>query len=681
MPKRIAAAVFALSLPLCPAWAAPLFTPGDEVAGWEVVEVDEHAEYVRYFLDGPGGRTGVEIVVDGAAASDWRTGRHRLMPARGHEPPPELLIAVMERLRRRDATDGSALVAREPRPSGAAPDAVAWAPARVRPTPITVLGLVGIGAAAATATATATTPAVGFVPRLSALFGRIFAAIERQPWPLVLAAAALVVIPRLVGLDQPFDADASTQRIYFATLDLPSIAAHRYDDARHPPLLFLLLHVAFWLGGMSEGVARLPAVIASVLTAVATFAFARPLMGAARSLLAAALLASSVPFLVHGRDVNDVTLFMFLAMLSSHLLLRAIERPAVATVVALAAAEVAMFYAYYLAVLVAGVHVVVALAHGRSRAHGALWLGFAGLVVLVAPILRELLALVIADASMRDVSAAYPTHLWGDVPVRAFVTGVASLLAPSPATAVVGAGLALVGLVRLAALRNPAATLLALLVITTGVAAAVSVGEVRMKPYYFLYIQPFLAVLAVAGALGVEGESSGPGWRAAAVGLGAAALAFIALQARLTWAEAVPVVLGTDAEQRMWRDLGEAIRANGPADRVIADPDSTHTILLWYAFDDDGTLYGRCERSPTQVRSCVNEYGELHALTGLGRLDPGWEERSLEHLDALDDRPFWFVYLARFVNEPLRAHIVARCAPQGTFGDGGLALYRCPASE
>ena len=112
--------------------------------------------------------------------------------------------------------------------------------------------------------------------------------------------------------------------VYLARMSLGEITARTASDI-HPPLYYYLLHL--WLGpfGDSEFVLRFFSLLFGLLTVPLIYALGRRLLGTASGLLAASLLAVSPLYLWYSQEARMYTLVTFLCLLSSYLLLRAVE--------------------------------------------------------------------------------------------------------------------------------------------------------------------------------------------------------------------------------------------------------------------------------------------------------------------------------------------------------------------
>ena len=650
-----------------------LVAQGEVIAGYQLERVERHPEYLRLHFVHEGDRTVVEIGRFADPEGPWSTGRHRLMPAPDQHPPLPLMRALMVRLRAHDREGAPALVERQHQPQRQGDYA------QLGPLPtgwLLACAFAGLGWALLYAGR-----------RSRRAIQRVARHIEQHPWPWLTLILTAMAVPRLIHLDAPFSADAMTQRLFFGSLDVGDILAHRYDDQRHPQLFYLVLH-GFLRFGHSETIARLPAVLLSLASAAMLFVLARPRLGAVAALLATALLGLSLPFLVHSREVGDVTLFAFLALASSHFTLRALEVPKRSTLSWLLMTEVAMFYAYYLAPLVAVAQLLTVLAHGRARQQRGLFWTLGASWLLAAPSLRDLWVLTQADVGARELARVFPQHMWGQRTPAQLLGDAADILAPSAATLMLLGGLALVGAVRLSPRfwRDPLATLCVPLLGVAFTVLGAAVVLVRLKPYYLLFTLPFLLLLAAAGAVGPAGRSRSS-WAPLLAGAGmTASLLLVAahVQAQRLYLEETL----WPSYQPRFADLGSVIRQHGRDDplaprTVIADGNNLHTILLYYAFDHPLDMYRGCHRDREERfgTRCRRGDEELVTLTLIPKLSQGWELRAVDRLiEVQRQRASWVVYADRFANEPLFRHLEQQCALVGRFdARDGLDLFRCPA--
>ena len=651
---------------------------GEVIAGWAFEREERHPEYVRYYFRSGDATTGVEIQASEEAAasntSPWTTGRHRLMPAPSEQPPRDLLVALMDRLRAHDAAGKPPLVGKPPTRGSAKPAPLHDAN-RPNTTPLWICLALGLGLGLAHGGARRWPP-------LAKQLARARASMERFPWPWLAVVLIAMVVARL-PLDAPFDVDAMTQRIFYSSLDLGDVLLHRYPDQRHPPLFYAIVHCFLWLGH-GEAIARAPALLFSLASAVALFLLARRALGSYRALWATLLLALNMAFVVHGRDVSNVTLFTCLALTSSYLLLRVLDDPTPRRALAFGLCEAAMLYAYYLAPLIVMAH-ALALVLARRPTKRA-WLSIAGAAVVATPVLYKLFWLVSDDSGMRDLAGKYPGHHWGDISSGALLSELSSIVAPGsidagsidPGSITGGAAVLLVMLLAAVAglfrIEDRALAWLTALIIAIAVPAiAVAVVLVRIKPYYLLFTLPFLLLLVVAGMLGSK-KRPPANERLSSIGVGV--LGFIVAAYGLAIERPPP-------PHRDFRALGDAIKSHEGTRVVVADPNPLHTMLLYYAFDDPLPMYRSCRLDvPTAGTHCRRGDDRLVTLTSLPEMDEGWEQRAVELLDRVQRAtPTWVVYSALFENELLLQRLQSRCELADRFGRfADLSLFRCPAT-
>jgi mannosyltransferase len=145
--------------------------------------------------------------------------------------------------------------------------------------------------------------------------------------PLVITFLALTLrLYRLGAQSLWYDEGVS---VYLARMSLPQLTAWTADDIQ-PPLYYYLLH--FWLPlfgqSSSEFVVRFPSLFFGVLTVPLMYRMGRHLFGAMAGLLAAFLAAISPLYLWYSQETRMYTMLTFLCLLSSYLLLNALERRA-----------------------------------------------------------------------------------------------------------------------------------------------------------------------------------------------------------------------------------------------------------------------------------------------------------------------------------------------------------------
>ena len=504
--------------------------------------------------------------------------------------------------------------------------------------------------------------------------------VERRGWLVLLILLIPAAFLRLACLDIPFEADYMTQRLFFGSLDIGDILAHRYEDQRHPQLFYLLLHFFLYFGH-SEWIARLPAVLFSLGSAVALFALARPYLGAARSLVCVVLLLLSASYFEHSRDVGDISLFIMLSLIACHLFLRCLQEPTLRRLILLGLVETAMFYTYYMAVLVACAQLVVMLVHARSRRHLKLWAALGAAALLAVPAFIDFITLVVADMGTRQVARQFPGHMWGDTAAMQLLSQFAALLMPTTLFGVLTPILAIAGLLRWGrrSWKRPEFLLLAVLLVVSLIVIGLAVVLVRLRPYYLLFLLPAFLLFVVTGSLGLAGTGGRPGTLGRVVrALCWALLGLVVFAHANDLSRHAPHVMSS-AGRDHFRRVGQVIQSapgGAEADIVAADPDMLHTILVYYCFPEPLRMYRNCDRRDKPAR-CRLDTRLFVALTEMARMQAGWEQQAVERLQELSGRPFWFVYTDRFRNQPLLNHIRGRCRPYGEWPP--LTLFHCPA--
>ena len=143
---------------------------------------------------------------------------------------------------------------------------------------------------------------------------------RRYVW-LVLVAGALTMLSRIDAGDLHLDgvlyaqvARGLAERGNWVDLTLG-------DDPywRKPPLVFWLMRIAYWFGGVSEASARMPAALGGIFCAVVVYHLAARLWDARVGLLAGVILATTPPFVqnvVTARLDAVPTLLSLLALLA-----------------------------------------------------------------------------------------------------------------------------------------------------------------------------------------------------------------------------------------------------------------------------------------------------------------------------------------------------------------------------
>lgn len=208
--------------------------------------------------------------------------------------------------------------------------------------------------------------------------------------PLVITLLALVLrLYRLGAQSLWYDEGVS---VYLARMSLPQLTAWTADDIQ-PPLYYYLLH--FWLPlfgqSSSEFVVRFPSLFFGVLTVPLMYKVGRLLFGPMAGLLAAFLTAISPLYLWYSQETRMYTMLTFLGLLSSYLLLKALERNTYPYSkgsllwLAFAAANAAAAYTHYFAFFVMafqGIYLVAWSWWMRGRGRRLLFEGLAAFAAI-----------------------------------------------------------------------------------------------------------------------------------------------------------------------------------------------------------------------------------------------------------------------------------------------------------
>jgi hypothetical protein len=522
---------------------------------------------------------------------------------------------------------------------------------------------------------------VGGSSRARQLAVRIYDWREPLSTWLLLGILLTLLAVLLKDLDIPFDDDRPTQRLFAASLTWRDVLAHRYWDTRHPQLFFLILHPLVSLGG-AEWVARLPAVVFALTSVAALFVLARSLLDGPRAALAAGLLACSPCLLEQGRRVGNWTLFLTLAILSSHYLLRALASPTRRRLTLYVLTTVAMLYASYMAAAIWAAHALVLVCHDRRRQCMGLWCA-AGLALLLG--LPALADLVVAGAQgpiFRSLSDSYSQHLGreGELGPWALGRDVVRLQLARGSAGWLGGALLLLGAYRWTRARRgrEARTLFLGLVLATLAMCSTAAWQ-ALRPYHFVFLLPVFAVLTVAGGLGLAPrEAAFSTLRAAGRVLGGVALAAVLMGAGRQAADHL-----TDLYDRTQRGdyvaLGEEIKAAGGADLVVTMPDSPFTLVLYHAYTDAAAVFRSCVLGADEAIRCALRGQQLVAFPLYESLGPEAGPSAIERLHALAETSYWFVGGGAFVTPEVKAFVAANCRLQGAWPS--VRLHRCGRVE
>ena len=387
-----------------------------------------------------------------------------------------------------------------------------------------------------------------------------------------LLLAALGFWFRATRLDLPFALDGDVQRVFTAHLPLRDIVDTALFHDRHPPFMFILLHVVQRFGE-SETVVRLPAVIAGTLVGPAILAAVQWLRqgtaaarrrGAPVVAACAALTATASPVLVErSREVSELTLFGLLAVVTFAASLRACERPTGAALWLVALGHALLFWTYYLAgFLLVGFWLAMRWAGPidrrllRAVALGIL-AGLPGLAFAALTLLR--------DRPVRQIARVFPQVVWGERATAAMALEIShTVLNAFGAPLVV-----LMTVLVVVALVRRERVLVAPIAAAGAVAAGmlVLVQPARIQAYYIVCAMPLLPL-----ALALFDAPSTPRLRL-----------LTAAVAAMATAASVPRLLANDADRIYASDLAFGRRF---AMVIAARPESRVAV----AFAPDATL-------------------------------------------------------------------------------------------
>ena len=210
---------------------------------------------------------------------------------------------------------------------------------------------------------------------------------RRMPqWPIVaiLALAFALRVYRLTHLSLWLDEGYSA---FAAGLPWPDLLQFVVSRA-HPPLYFLLLHGWAWLG-QADFILRFLSVLWGLVGVAGLYALGRRLLSQKIGLLAALLLAVSPMHVWHSQDARMYSQLFALAILSTYLLVRAVDEDRLRYWLGYALLATSCLYTHNTAFLTIGAQVIfglglLAIRRERSRLRG-LGMALATIVLLYLP--------------------------------------------------------------------------------------------------------------------------------------------------------------------------------------------------------------------------------------------------------------------------------------------------------
>lgn len=389
--------------------------------------------------------------------------------------------------------------------------------------------------------------------------GQGLAVLERVAVTLVLAGAAALLLSRL---DEPFDESGATQRLFGALRPWSDLLGQ--PDFRHPALFFVFLRASLrleeWLGYEAvEAFARLPAALAAWVAAFLAWRAVRRTLGPLRSLAVLVVLVACPPFLLHARDVGNLTLFMALVVGTSAWMASLIARASRPALAGFAVLETLMFFTNHLAILVWAVHAATVAVHARGRTRRWLLAALAASAILAFKPLSDLGAAIPVDMGLRQAARAHPDLLCGEVGVTDYLGQALAEFITLDGWGVAVALLVGLGALRLARRVFQSAFAFLHLALVLGIPAGLAVASslLRLQPSYLGFLAPSFAVLVACGATGFPSggpPSVRPWWRFAVGPM--LAVAAVAVMGR----DAGVRAFGT-ASQDGYRVLGRFLKA------------------------------------------------------------------------------------------------------------------------
>lgn len=328
-----------------------------------------------------------------------------------------------------------------------------------------------------------------------------------RAWTWVVGLTLLVaLVLRAWALDSGLWYDEIVTLVLSARKPLGTIVT-AFPGVNQHPLYSVLAHLSLTWLGEAHWTVRLPAMLAGVATIAATWVLARRLLTDVEAWAATAVLATSYHHIWFSQNARGYTLLSCLAVVSTGLLLRALDSPRPRQLVAYAVVAALGVYTHLtMALVVAGQAAVLAgciifrvpaaarWPVGRLLAAGA---GASGLSLLAyAPFAADVLRAVNAPAPKQAAQVA--TAEWAvSEALRALFEGAGGV------ATVVGVLLALVGGLSLLR-RRPIETFVLAMPAVTTLGALVGLGQ-PVRPRFFFFMAG-AAALCVARGLGVMAE-------------------------------------------------------------------------------------------------------------------------------------------------------------------------------
>jgi mannosyltransferase len=328
-------------------------------------------------------------------------------------------------------------------------------------------------------------------------------------------------------------------------------------------LLYQLLQHPWLALGSSEAAFRSLSVVFAVATVPPFYLLTRRLFGSGAAAASILLLALNAFFVQYAQEARAYSLVLFLVVVSSTLLLRAIDRPTSGRWLAYVLSAVLALYSHYFAALIILAHFVSLLARRPAVPKRVMVVVFGSIAVAAVPLL--------VAAKAQGMQIGWVPHLTVDYARNVLVTLIGStgdhlqLLLPAAYVAVCAGGIA-VALVR-RQWRWEWLFAASLVLVPIGVALVVSLATPVFVARYLIVALPGLVLLAVAAFSLVR-----PRWLAIA---GVLALAVLSANNLRGWYTGMP--------KEDWRDAVQYVAVHAqPGDAMIVYPNYCRLPVDYY---------------------------------------------------------------------------------------------------
>lgn len=273
---------------------------------------------------------------------------------------------------------------------------------------------------------------------------------------LGLGVVLLAFLLRIYNLTyESLDIDEADS-VFFAQADLPTLLARITQPGENGPLYFLLLRAWMMVAGQSEFALRYLSLLPGVLAVPLLYAVGKRLLGPRVGVMAALLFTTSTYLLFYAQMAKMYSLVVFVSLLSSYLLLRALERPSLWRWAGYTVITTAAFYTHiFTAFLVPWHSLFVVLTLRRHRSALIPWAVSLGALTLpYMPIgLQRLQALQAPETLNRQFTG--PRDLLGMLATLVQEYGTRYDLLPPPLLSGLFLALTLLGLLALLASSSP----------------------------------------------------------------------------------------------------------------------------------------------------------------------------------------------------------------------------------